>query len=108
MVILTTRVEEQNSHISVMQSDIHRMVDLLVTMVEIFKSEDPAKANPTEKKTDEVDPAAAVDPVQVDLTEKSDDEGDDVQKVDSDDDDDDAESDAKDAEKSATDDEDRD
>ena len=108
VVILTTKIEEQNNHISAMQNDVHRMVDLLVTMVEIFKSEDTAKADPAEKKTDEVDPAAAVDPVQVDLTGKSDDEGDDVQKVDSDDDDDDVESDDKNAEKSASDEEDRD
>ena len=111
VVILTTKIEEQNNHISAMQSDVHRMVDLLVTMVDIFKAEDPAKADPVEKKDDEVDPAAAVDPAQVDLTGKSDDEGDAaVHKIESDDDDDDEanESDAKDAEKSASDDEDRD
>ena len=102
MVVLTSRVEEQNNHISIMQSDIHRMVDLLTDMVEIFKSEESAKADPTEKKTEEVDPAAPVDPVRVDLTEKSDDEDDDVKKDYSDAEEDDSD------EKVSTDEEDRD
>ena len=95
VVILTTRVEEQNNHISVMQSDIHRMVDLLTDMVEIFKSEESAKADPTEKKVAEVDPPSPVVPVRVDLTEKSDEEGDAEKKVDSDAEEDDSESDGK-------------
>ena len=84
------------------------MVDLLTDMVEIFKSEETAKADPTEKKTEEVDPPAPIDPVRVDLTGKSDDEGDDVKKDDSDDADDGSESDEKNDEKTASDEEDRD
>ena len=108
MVVLTSRVEEQNSHISIMQSDIHRMVDLLPEMVEIFRADEPSKASAEKKKVEEVDPPASTDVDKVDLTGKSDEEGDPEKKVVSDVEEDDSESDGKTEEKIASDAEDRD
>ena len=108
MVVLTSRVEEQNNHISIMQSDIHRMVDLLTEMVEIFRVDEPAKASVEEKKVAEVDPPASTDVKKVDLTGNSDEEGDLEKKVVSDVEEDNSESDGKTDEKSVSDAEDRD
>ena len=72
VVTLITKVEEQNAHAATMKSDIDRMMDLLIDMVEIFRTAEPPKEFDVEKKIEEVDPPAAKDVEKVDLTEKSD------------------------------------
>ena len=69
-VILTNNVEEQSENAFATRSDIHRMVDLLIEMVSIFRGEELPRESETEKNEEEVDPPNNVETEKEDLPEE--------------------------------------